>query len=209
MAVQAGQSPLPEYQHMAAGDGTRCRLARGDGRCFQRAPEFVDEIFAVRQAGDRILVQLQFQRFDLGVLLFDAGIYAFAGLVQGLHDAGQLRHAGFHLLGRRVLADAADVVADFAQQAVLDPAHQHKREPGPQAARAHDEWEHLQAAAPQGLPGRGIVGEQGDFADLAPAAGTDFGVASDLRSISTLPSGSARRTSEKWPPSYSADTSNS
>ncbi|MNL43684.1 hypothetical protein D3C87_1662090 [compost metagenome] len=34
-------------------------------------------------------------------------------------------------------------------------------------------------------------------------------MAVDLRSISTLPSGSARRTSEKCPPSYSAEISNS
>ncbi|MDT4825413.1 hypothetical protein FQZ97_586970 [compost metagenome] len=165
VAVQVRQVALAEHQDMAAIDG-----AAGNGRRrFERAAEFVDEVLAVRQAGDRILVELHFQRFDLGVLLFDAGVDAFARLVQGLDHAGQLGHARLDLLGRGFLADAAHVIADFAQQAVLDPSHQQEGEHRPQNARAHHQGNHLQAAAPQGFPGVGVVGDQRDFADLAPA----------------------------------------
>ncbi|MNT35725.1 hypothetical protein D3C72_1717620 [compost metagenome] len=96
-------------------------------------------------------------------------MHAFARLVQRLHHAGKLRDAGFHLLGRGVAADVADVVGDLAQQAVLDPPHQHKRENRPQDARAHDQRDHLQAAAPQGFPGVGVVGDQRDLANLSPS----------------------------------------
>ncbi|CUJ65194.1 Uncharacterised protein [Achromobacter kerstersii] len=160
VAVQVGQITLAEHQHMPAALG---------GRIFQRAPELVDEVLAVGQAGHRVLVKLQLQRFDLGVLFLDAGVHAFARLIQGLHHARQLGHARFNLFGRRVLANAAHVVADFPQQAVLDPAHQHEREHGPQHARAHHQRNHLQAAAPQGFPGVGVVGGERHFTNLAPA----------------------------------------
>ncbi|MNI53243.1 hypothetical protein D3C73_1080660 [compost metagenome] len=60
------------------------------------------------------------------------------------------------------------MVADLAQQTVLDPPHQHKGKHRPQHARANHQRDHLHAAAPQGFPGIRIIGDQGHFAQLAP-----------------------------------------
>ncbi len=154
---------------MAAVRAGAARCVTGGRAGFERAAEFVHEVLAVGQAGDRVLVQLQLQGFDLGVLFLGAGVDAFAGLVERLHHVGQFRHARFHLPRRRVLADAADVVADLAQQPVLDPADQREGEQRPDQARAQHQRDHAQAAAPQGFPGVGVVGHQRHLADLAPA----------------------------------------
>ena len=58
VAVQVCQVALAQHQDMAAGFAAASGIGRGG--CLQRAAEFVDEVLAVGQAGDRILVQFSF-----------------------------------------------------------------------------------------------------------------------------------------------------